>query len=178
MSSTIVKRYARALFSFAVERKALDEVYSDSLQIRNVAELSAEFARFLANPVIPAEKQKKILESIFKSRVNVETMRFLVFLVNKEKLCLLSEILLHFEDKYHEYKNIKKARIISACPMSAKHVEAICQKLKRFFKCDFETEVVVDSSILGGFMIKVEDMVFDLTVSKQLENYRRSVLMA
>ena len=66
----IAHRYAKALFDLAQERKCLEIIHSNLQEISGLISQSKQLADFFEDPVIPFNKQKAILEDLFKKKVD------------------------------------------------------------------------------------------------------------
>lgn len=172
----IVVRYAQALFNLSRERKRLEEVFKDLKIVDTLMEQSREFAQFIINPVIPLEKQQSIVQALFQNRLDQVTYVFISFLVNQRRLALLSSFYPAFETLYFRHKMIKKITIVSSFPLAERQAAVICQQVKAIFNAEIFPEIVVDPALLGGFKIKIDDLVYDLTIRTQMSRIKDHIL--
>src|SRR3989338_6512586 len=96
----IAKRYAKAVFHLAGEQRQREDVYADVSGLLRLFADSADFGRFLRHPAIAAERQRAIMRALLEQDVRPLTMRFLEFIIRKNKLFLLRDICEIFEDLY------------------------------------------------------------------------------
>ncbi len=171
----IAKRYAQALFTLAQEQKNMDAVYADLQIISKMIATSTEFKKFLANPTIELLKRRIIIEEIFKNKLHALTYRYLLFLQAKNRLNLLTLICNQFENFYQEVKGVVKVKITTSVALDHAQIISITQKLKSKFKNDIATQLNVDPRMMGGFKAQMNDFIYDYTIQKQIENFRRNV---
>lgn len=63
----------------------------------------------------------------------------------------------------------QKTQVISAVPLNQNELRRAALIMARQFNGSFEPENVVDPSILGGLIFRVNDQVVDLSLAKGLE---------
>ncbi len=107
-------RYATSLIGLAVEKNMMDTISGDIELILSAMQQSRELAKALKNPVIRPETKVVILDEIFKSKVNAETMHFVRFLVKKGRENLLQEIAEKFLELRDERAGIVNVNIRTA----------------------------------------------------------------
>ena len=182
LNSTLVKkisrRYAQALLGLTLAKNTVEDVYADVVLLTESLKSSPELRDFVADPQHPAPLFKSAISELFKNKIQPGTFDFLMFLIEKGRLNILNEILSTFTDLYQQRNKIGKVEITSAAPLTAEQVDAITKKLAVRWKQDFIAETKVDSTLIGGFLIKSGDQVLDYSMKNQLEKFRRQVINA
>lgn len=176
MPSLIAKRYAQALFNSANESGELKTVRADIAIVMQAIRDSEDFQQFLKNPVIFAQNRRKILSEIFHKKIHPVTENFLFFLSSKGRLVFLKEISEIFEDLYCASQSILKVKFTSSFPLEHQEIGRISERLSEKFKKVVEPQMSIDKSVIGGFKLQVEDMVYDFSVKTQLENFKKRVI--
>ena len=133
MSSKVAKRYAQALFDFAKEKGALDDIAQEIKDLGTCLSSSVELRNFVRDPVLTQDEKKQIISKLFESKINDFVFNFLLFLVAKRRLNTINEICEAFDRLYLDYKNIAEIQITSAFPIDQTQVDAICHKLRDHF---------------------------------------------
>ena len=169
------RRYAKALLDFAVETNLLDQVYEDVLKIRGIIGASPEFKSVLKSPVIMPKQKEGVISKVFEGKINESTMNFLKVVIRRGREGVLEETMFSFVEQYREVKGIREATVISAVPLSEAQVNEIRDRLVKRTNLKIEMVQKVDPSVLGGVKVKMGDLQFDATVSKQLESLKRSL---
>ena len=171
--SLITLRYAKALYLKAEEDNVLDDVLKDSQLIRVTFSENAELEEVIRYPLIYPSKKQDILKSLFESRIQPVTLRFLFLIVENNRGNYIRDILRNFTDIYNESQGIKTVSLTTAVKVGKKEEESIKNLVKKYFgahKVDF-TETI-DKKIIGGFIIQIEDQLLDASVRRQLEKVR------
>ncbi len=177
-SGAAAKRYAKALFDLAGEQDHLEAIRTDVGDLTRLLEESPDFARFVSDPTIPADKRSEVLEALLKDRADPLTARFLAFLDSRDRLDQLPGICEVFTALYNEIKGILRVEITSAVPMTAEQVEQVKQRLHVKFGKQIESTESVDPTLLGGFKVRVGDTIHDYSIATQLQTLKQKLINA
>lgn len=179
MSATkIAKRYAQGLFDLALEQDRLGPVRSDLQVLFRLIDESAEFARFLQDPLVTPERCAGILRELFADKVEPLVYKNILFLVHKRRISYLQGICTAFDDLYNAHKRILPILIIAAKPITDSHKADIATRLHAKFDHTIQSSVRIDASLLGGLKIIIGDQVFDHSLETQLNRFRKNVIGA
>ena len=177
MRQTILaRRYAKALFSLGKEQNKY-EAYNDALSA--IAALyieSPEVGDSLTNPLYPLEARQKVMAKIAEaaSADNMLTA-FLNLLVEKHRAGILPDIAQEMQVMVDSEKGISHGSVISAVELDAALLEKIQATLEKITGTKVTLETEVDSSIIGGIIAKVGDLVLDGRIKTQLNGLKESI---
>ena len=177
MKQTILaRRYAKAIFAVGQDQ-ATYEQYNEVLQ--GLAELFVshpEVADAVTNPLYPMDVKEKVMQGIVASMgVDKVVGNFLNLLVQKKRAGLLPEIAEAYQAMVDGAKNICHGNVVSAVEMNDElkaHVQKVLEKLTGK-KVKLSTSV--DSTIIGGIIAKVGDLVLDGSIRTQLAGLKESI---
>ena len=164
-------RYAKSLIDLAVEKDQLEQVFTDMKWLNGVTKSNKDVVSLLRSPVIKPDTKKKILEAITKNNISEMTAGFIRLLVTKGRESDLPEISTAFITAYKEKKNIRTVKLTTATPLSDDIKNVIINQVKTsagFEKVEILEEV--DESLIGGFVLQVEDKLIDASVIYDLRN--------
>lgn len=162
------KRYAQALFKEGKESDKLDSLKQDLQHIRKVYAESDEFRKLINSPVIPAQVKKRSFTDAFKDILDPLAYDFVLLLIDKGREELLSEVIDYFDKVLDDYYGILRARIFSVMPLSESQMESLKNKLDRMTNKNVILSQEKDKSILGGFIVKINDRIIDASLRNQL----------
>jgi len=178
-NAQVAKRYARALFELAREQGRLDAVYADLL---NIAALFAERREQIQSLIEPygmtPDNRKKLWRAALNGKAEPIVLRFIEFIIDKGRNPLLVDIIEAFTRLYNEEKNILAVEIRAAHVLEQRQVEAITQRLAQRFGKKIQEKVKVDPSLIGGFQVRVGDVVYDYSINHQLDTLHRILVTA
>lgn len=169
-------RYAQSLLDTAVEKNILDKVSADVELIYNSIQGSQELKNALANPVIKPHVKLSVLEDIFKDKIGGDTMGFLKFLVEKNREDLLSDIASKFLSLRDDRLGIVNVEVSTAADMTEEQREELKKKLESVLNKKIRFKFVTDPNLVGGFVAKAGDTVFDASIMHQLSLLKKQFL--
>ncbi len=162
-------RYAKSIFDLAKEKNMLEEVREDMSLIHETSVANRDFRSMLDSPLIPARKKEVILKAIFKDKFGSEFTRLLIsILVRKGRERYLDNAAKSFLQLYDIAKHIQRGKLVSAAPLSAEQIAAIKEEVHKETGDQFEMEVEVDPTLIGGFVLHIGDRLFDGSIASSL----------
>jgi len=162
--------YAQALFDFACKESILHGITADFNNLYSLLCKTPELAKYLKNPLVKSEMKIELLSTIFKGRVNEETLIFFNILINRNRIDLLFPILHSYLELVYRTANVKKYEIQTAFPMTKFQKWKLINRLKALTETrEIRLNITVDETLIGGFLIKTPSKVVDFTVKNRLE---------
>jgi F-type H+-transporting ATPase subunit delta len=173
---SIARRYAKALFSLAVEKGRI-EPWSDSLlALGQAIEGSAELRDVLQNPAYPRETRAAVMARLTEPlRLDAEPAALLQLLGERNRLSGLTAIVAAFRELADVELGRIRARVTSAVPLDDAAVHAIAEKLSAATQKKVLVERAIDPAILGGVVAQVGSVVYDGSIRTQLEDLRSTL---
>jgi F-type H+-transporting ATPase subunit delta len=166
----IATPYARALFGFSVEKNIMHQITADFQNLEIFLDKTAELTEYLNNPLVNKDAKREILTKTLQSQVNTETFKFLMVLVNRNRINLLKSIIAIYLELVYQTASIKMIEVSTAFPFTNLQKNTLIQKLKELTNArEIRLVINVDSSLIGGFLIKTESKVIDFSVKNQLQ---------
>jgi F-type H+-transporting ATPase subunit delta len=166
----VANRYAKALFTLAVETNQLETVNKDIAMLAAVDH--EEFRRVLMSPVIRGEKKAELFRAVYGGRVSELTSKFFNLVFQKGRVTSLAEIRDDFEEQYRVYKKVKIVRLTTAVPISDTLLEDLrkgVQANPQYKDYTLEMETYVDDRIVGGFVLQIGDDLYDASIRHDLD---------
>lgn len=170
----VASRYAKSLIDLAVETKQLEEVCNDMRLIKRVCQENREFVTLLESPVVKTDKKMAIFKSIFGGKISVTTQLFLDLIARKRREGYIDNIAYAFDEQYKLYKNITTAVITTAVPLDAATKSKIAEFVKKSATGEVEIIEKTDKSLIGGFILTVNDKQVDTTIKRKLNDLRKN----
>ena len=175
--SRVAKRYSRALFQLALEEKKLEEVENDFIQIEDLSHESDEFKNFISNPLISEIEKAEIMAELFKDKLSDLGYNFLQLLTNKKRSSLLPDVIEEFQLMILQHRNILQGELVSVVDLSDTQIEKIKANIEKLTGKSVLFDMRLDPSIIGGFIVKVEDMIIDNSIRFQLNKLRERLVV-
>lgn len=166
--SRVSIRYAKALFSLALEEKKLDRIANDLKEIETLIEVNNQFSNFISSPLISSVKHIELVKNIFPGKVDVLTINFLELISKKKRFNRLPGILIAFNELLLRHHNQLHAEITSAVPLDDQQLDAIKSNLEAMTSKSIILNTKEDKKLIGGFKVMVEGLIIDNSVQYQL----------
>jgi F-type H+-transporting ATPase subunit delta len=166
----IAAPYARALFDFSVEKNIMHQITADFQNLEIFLDESSELLDYLSNPIVSTTAKSEILTKILKPQINAETFKFLMILVERGRINVLKSVIANYLELVYETASIKTIEVATAYPFANLQKNTLIQKLKELTNArEIRLVITVDSSLIGGFLIKTDSKVIDFTIKNQLQ---------
>jgi len=169
---TVATRYAKSLIDLAQDEKALEEIRKDMELFTQTLRANSQLQAVLANPIVAHDKKIKILEAIFSGKVHKVTDSFFKIMINKSRSQVLYETAKEFINQYNVIKNITRAYVTSATPLSEENKKQITAELMAATGGTIELHTKVDHKLIGGFVLKIGDLQVDTSLSTSLKKLK------
>jgi F-type H+-transporting ATPase subunit delta len=170
LTSRIAAPYARALFDFSVEKNIMHQITADFQNLDTFLSETTELTEYLNSPVVGKQAKRDILAKVLKSQINTETFKFLMILVNRNRISALTAVISKYLELVYETASIKMIEVATASAFSNSQKTTLIQKLKELTNArEIRLVITVDSNLIGGFLIKTDSKVIDFTIKNQLQ---------
>jgi F-type H+-transporting ATPase subunit delta len=174
-STKSAARYAKALLDLTLEKGWVEAVEKDLIRFVQVVKESNDFRIFLNSPVVRDDKKIAIYQQVFEG-FNPVTMQFFALVTKNGREQLLPEIAAQFERQLMKNRGIVSGSIVSATPLTEKTKQEILDRIAPAFEGSLQLSESVDSSLLGGFVIRIEDKQIDASVANKLKELRQELV--
>jgi len=179
MAKLVSKTYGEALFEIAMEsgEDKAQELMEEILGIRAVLQQNPEFDELMKHPGIPKQEKLQVLKEVFQGRVSEELESFLEVIVSKERYRDMPDIFSYFVDRVKETRKIGVAYVTTAVELTAAQKSAVESRLLETtaYK-SMEMHYTVDTSIIGGMIVRINDRVVDSSIRTKLDGLKKQLL--
>ncbi|WP_421693277.1 F0F1 ATP synthase subunit delta [Aestuariivirga sp.] len=171
--SGVPGRYASALFELASEEKATEEVSRQLNQFAAALDQSADLTRLVRSPVFSSEDQVAALTAVAAQiGTTGATLNFLKLVARNRRLSALPEMIKAYATLLANSKGEVAGEVTSAEPLSATQLSDLKAALKSSLGRDVLLTTRVDSSILGGLIVKVGSRMMDNSLKTKLQSLK------
>jgi F-type H+-transporting ATPase subunit delta len=176
--AAVSSRYARALADVVTGGKMSgSELVEDQLKVfLGLLHESADLKNVLVSPAVKPKQKKNLVEALgAKLGFSTIARNFLFVLVDHKRIALLHEILPLFRIEMDNRLGMVQADVTSAAPLG--HMErvaleaAVAKRTGKAVRATYQ----VDSSLIGGAVMRVGSTVYDGSVREQLQILRATL---
>ena len=169
-------RYAKSILQLAEERKEVERIHKDFELIEATCKSNQDFLGMLRSPLISSGKKQKIIDLVFKDKLAEMTKQLIQIIVRKKRERYLYDISVRFGELYDRTHNITRGVLTSAAPLPEEQRNTIKKMVESQLKTTFRMEEKVDPALIGGFTLKVGDLLFDGSTNARLRDLKKEFL--
>ena len=174
MAKLVSKVYGDAYVSVVSEKNNLIDALEEIKLLKNILLENGEIIELLDSPKLDDEEKTAFIKGIFENHISVDSLGFLLTVIEKKRQAELLPIIDYVIDCIKELLLIGKATITTALELDDAKKERIVEELlKTSHYKSLEVEYVVDNSIIGGIVIRIGDRVVDSSVKTRIDKMRK-----
>ena len=171
------RRYAKALMDLARRDGIVAEIGEQLQQHQVLLRVNAQLQRVLENPGIDVQVKASILTTIFEHTQPVLLLRrFLLLLVAKDRIRQLDPICMQYARMADEELHRIVAQVTTAVELDAQERQAVAQKIAAATQKEVVLEAAVDPTILGGLVVRINNVILDGSVRGQLARMHKALI--
>jgi F-type H+-transporting ATPase subunit delta len=174
--SRILHRYATSLLETALEKNNLDVVTSDIMLLVKSLDQNRKLQLMLESPVVRPELKLNILKEIFSEKISKESMDFVEFVISKKRESLLNSIGKRFLELQDDHLGIANVFVTTPTEFSNEQKNVLQSKLEKILDKKVRLNFKTDLNLIGGFIAKVDDTLYDASIRHQLELLKKQFL--
>lgn len=173
--SKISVRYSRALFQSALDKKIIDKVNEDMIFISEICRLP-ETKEFLESPIIPPSKKSAIFHKMLEGNVEKITLSLVDLVVKNGRENYIPAIARVFISETLKYKGVTESVLTTAVKVDSKVTKQITDLISKVFSTKVELEEKIDTDIIGGFILRIDDKYIDASIRNKLRKIKKELL--
>ena len=131
-----------------------------------------QFRRILENPMIKISEKEEFLQKSF-SFASAESIKVIKYIVKKDRLSSVAKIKAKFLEIYYKENDKLPVTAIFAKKLSNDQEKRLTEKLEKKYNKKVVLNLVVDKSIIGGGIIKVNDEIIDGSIKNQISDMKK-----
>lgn len=174
-SSTVAKRYAKALFQVALERKQLDVIEVELHSIHQLLVDHPSFLKLLYHPQIDNKVKKEEFNIIFSGNISETMVTFMNLLIDRNREDALEYISEYYVQLANKERGLEDAQVTSLQALTDVEKQDLATHFGKLVNKKIRIHNIVDPSILGGVIVKIGDRLFDGSVVGKLNRFKRRV---
>ncbi len=167
-SGQMAEVYSQALFELARQEQLVDTVQDDLNVLLNLINTEKDLLVFMESPYFTLEQKQQLIQKTCGTFNNL-TLNFLMAVLAHKRTPVLPDIIEKYEKLYRSSHNYCDIYLTVSQALVRSELEAVKTALAAVMSSDKITlKVTVDSSILGGAVIRYSDKVIDNSIRNRL----------
>jgi len=176
-SHILVKRYAQGLVGALRDEEEFRLVSGELGHFRELARGHKELNAALANPfVAPKKKYRMIADVLAVSAFSEKTSRFLLLLLEHQRLGLLDGVLQALPVLWNERRGISTFEVSSVVSLSEVQRKRLQAELERLEKRPVRLHFLLDPGLVAGISLKKGNVVYDASLRGHLEKIKEKII--
>lgn len=175
---TLLNRYTRAFTEAVMAKKNLDTVEAQLGEVDALLKQSLALSQILRNPLIEKGKKKSLLLKVLGPSVDPLLRNFLCLLVDKRREEVIPFLYEEFARLADEQRNVVRAEVESAFPLSPRQLEQLTEKLSDISGKKVVIRQTASPEIIGGLYITLGSKIIDATVAGRLKKAKECMFKA
>jgi F-type H+-transporting ATPase subunit delta len=167
----VASRYALSLLELTEEKQISERIAADMESLITVTSDNHDFAVFLKNPIIKADKKAAIFDLVF-AQFDELTKGFIHLITKNRREKYLPIIAESFIAQLKAKRGIVPVVLATAAPMDASVKESLLGKLEGQVDGKFEVKEEIDKELIGGFVFKMGDTRIEASIARQLKELK------
>ena len=172
---TLACPYAKAAFAYASEQGATDN-WSNALQVLSATVQDEAFSAYLNRPELTPVEQVGLFSKVLGEEQTQAVSNFLTLLAENDRLILLPEIAVEYEQLKSQNSNTVDVVIESAFPLTSVQEQLLTHSLEKRFNSSVVVSVEVNPALIAGVVIRAGDQEIDDSALNKLEKMRTRLL--
>jgi F-type H+-transporting ATPase subunit delta len=173
----VSNRYAKALLGLAEENKFSEQAFQDMKLVYDTLESSKELQTVLKSPIIRIAKKINIINALFEDKLHPISLHYLNIITRKRRASLIMGIAFEYLNIYRTNLDVEIVTLITAGEIN----DDLILKAKKIAltltpKANIEFKHQHDPSAIGGFILKIGDLLYDASVKRKLSTIKKRLL--
>lgn len=163
---TVARPYAKAAFEFAVEQDALESWHEMLIFAAQVAQ-NDDMKGFLSGSQ-SADKMADVFIQVCGEQVSGNAHNLIKIMAENGRLTTLSAVAELFTEMVADYRREITVDVVSGAKLNEEQKMQLNAALDRRLKRKIKLNCSVDASLVGGLVIKADDIIIDGTLRSKL----------
>lgn len=175
-ASLLAERYASALGQ-TLAPESLEAAGHALTELGAFYATDPEFKHALADPTHDVTARRAILDAALEAYKAPEAVVKLAHtLLERNRVALLPEIATRFDSRIDGWLNRVEATVVTAVELDSALETRIRQSLEKFAGKQVRIKTKIDTNLIGGFVVYMWGVLFDVSLRTQLSRLREKLL--
>ena len=173
MLERISRRYSNAMYDEAKSRGEVDQLSEDVEMVLRTIKANRDLELFFESPIIDKAKKTIVVKEIFEGKVSKLMLNLMLLLIQRQRDEHIVDILTNFMELKDEKDGIIPVNVTSAIELTDDEKNQIKDKIDSYTRMKSRPTFTVDPDLVGGFVVKIKDVILDASIRHQLEILRK-----
>lgn len=172
----VAYRYAKSLIELAEEKGITETIQKDMQLFDQVCNENRAFELALKSPVVKHFKKLEILKAIFKDKIDPMTLSIFQIITNKNREKVLPALATEYLRQYDVLKGVINAEVATVSTLNEIQKKEFIKLVASSTGKKVILTEKINPSLIGGYILRVDDKQIDTSVKKKLNDLKVSFL--
>ena len=175
-----VARYARAFADVVTAQKldaaALDKLDKQLDDFLAAWDESAELRELFVNPAVAVPQKVAVLDKMnAKLKLQKELRNLLAVLIKNDRIGEVKDVAAAYRTEMQERQGVRSVEIVTARELGEKDRAGLVDGVGKLAGAKIQASFKLDSSILGGTVVRIGSTVYDGSVRGRLDRLKAAI---
>ena len=162
------------MFDAAQELGKIETIKNDFNTVYASMLIDKDVVSFFTSAFVDGNIKIGILKKVYEDSIAEETFNLLSILIERDLINILVAIIVEYENLCNEYYNILSTKIIASSEIE--NIEELKSSIRNMaVDKNVHFTVEIDESIMGVIIVQIDDVIYDYSVRRLLENVKDSL---
>ena len=167
--SEFSKEYGYALYDLAKEEGKEEIILNEILEIDSLLKENDDYIKLMDTPALSLDERLKLIDDAFLG-CSLYVLNFLKLLCEKKSFFAFPKCVKEFIKLYDKDRNIERVEAITCVPLNEDQLKRLKEKIEKAIGKTVCIKNKVDTGILGGVILKMENQMYDGSVKQRLDS--------
>ena len=172
----LVKRYTQGLVNSIENEPEYTAISNQLCEFKEMLADQKRLSEILQSSFLPRSKKRDIAEEVLANlSLNEKVLRFILLLVENERIGLLSDILEILPDTWSEEKGISAFEVSFVAPLTDPQKKRLREKLEHLEGRPVFLKYKEDPSLIGGLAVRRKNIIYNVSIKGHLERLQKII---
>jgi len=173
----LIKRYTRGLVETIKGEEEFSVLERELSDVTSLLFGHKKLLKVLFSPFLASNKKIHIIKDILsKKKLSKKTLRFIIILVENNRLELLPDIIELLPLFWNERRGVFTYEVASVVPLDATQKKELEKELESLEKRPVILNFKIDPELIGGLSIKKGNIVYDISLRGDLSKMKEKII--
>jgi F-type H+-transporting ATPase subunit delta len=173
----LARVYAAAALDAAGGRAEQDALMSELESLRkDVLDRQPKLVELFASELVSEDEKLALIDRVFSGRASTLLLNFLKVLNKHDRLGMIRDVIAAARKLWETRSGRLPVHLETANPLSPELEQEMLAMLTKVLKVDPIVSASINPDLLAGFIIRVGDRVFDVSMKTRLEAMRKGMI--
>ncbi|MCJ7611172.1 MAG: ATP synthase F1 subunit delta [Candidatus Aminicenantes bacterium] len=173
----LIQRYGRGLINALQDEAEFVPVLGELQDMAGLFFTPGVLDNFLTSPFVVKSKKAQALRDILaRAALNPKTTRFLLLLLDKNRLELLPNLVAVLPEQWNESRGILTGRVVSAAALTADQKKRLRERLEELEARPVSLTFFIEPQLVGGLTVTIHHRVYDVSIKGRMDKLREIII--